>query len=62
MSTENIKADIIEARSVTVKYNTSIGEGGGITINNLNVEEEIKQNKLRNQTLENKIDSHINRR
>lgn len=60
MSTENIKADIIEARSVTVKYNTNIGEGGGITINNLNVEEEIKQNKLRNQTLENKIDSHIN--
>lgn len=60
MSTENIKADIIEARSVTVKYNTSIGEGGGITINNLNVEEEIKQNKLRNQTLENKIDNHIN--
>lgn len=60
MSTENIKADIIEARNVTVKYNTSIGEGGGITINNLNVEEEIKQNKLRNQTLENKIDSHIN--
>ena len=60
MSTENIKADIIEARSVTVKYNTNIGEGGGITINNLNVEEEIKQNKLRNQTLENVIDSHIN--
>lgn len=60
MSTENIKADIIEARSITVKYNTNIGEGGGITINNLNVEEEIKQNKLRNQTLENVIDNHIN--